>query len=156
MDNNIYVIEGSPQDWEEAIYLTYRELQRQNCVKESFLDACIEREKHFPTGLPTKIPAAIPHTDTKHVLCSSACLLKLQNPVSFKSIEDASKDIDVYYVLNLAMKQAGNQVNMLSTVVEMFQNHEFAEIMKYGTLEDIRAAIVKKVEAADSQKEQQG
>jgi len=149
MDNNIYVIEGSPQDWEEAIYLTYHELQEQNCVKESFLDACIEREKNFPTGLPTRIPVAIPHTDTEHVLCSSACLLKLKNPVSFKSIEDASEDIRVCYVLNLAMKQAGNQVSMLSTIVEMFQNHQFTEIMKHGTLEEIRETITNKLELAN-------
>lgn len=52
----------------DVISTLAKSLTEQGYVADSFLEAIIEREKVFPTGLPTgEIGVAIPHTDSEHV-----------------------------------------------------------------------------------------
>ena len=55
-------------DRDEAMMKLASLLKNGGFVKESFEKAVLDREKIFPTGLPTKpIGVAIPHTDAEHV-----------------------------------------------------------------------------------------
>lgn len=84
MLKQVFVIEGEAKTWEEAISLTSTMLLENRCVKETFLKSCIKREIAFPTGLPTQVPVAIPHTDPAHVNQNAVCVLRLKNSVMFK------------------------------------------------------------------------
>ena len=54
-------------------------------VHESYKDAVIERERVFPTGLPTQgINVAIPHTDSIHVKKEGFLVGVLEQPVTFE------------------------------------------------------------------------
>ena len=74
MDNSkkYVAIEADAQNWEEAIKFCGEALIANNCIGQGFVTACIEREKSFPTGLPTVIPVAIPHADRKSTRLNSS------------------------------------------------------------------------------------
>ncbi|MFQ7422717.1 MAG: PTS sugar transporter subunit IIA [Anaerostipes sp.] len=42
------------------------------------MNACIEREKEYPTGLPG-IPVAIPHSKVEGIKDNCVCFLRLKN-----------------------------------------------------------------------------
>jgi len=56
-------------------------------VSEEFAEDVWEREKIFPTGLPTQpFGVAIPHADPDHVKQSAVCLGILNSPVFFNQM----------------------------------------------------------------------
>ena len=59
MATKYLVIQGTANSSEEAITLCGEALHKAGVVGEDFAAACVEREKNFPTGLPTEIPTAI-------------------------------------------------------------------------------------------------
>jgi mannitol/fructose-specific phosphotransferase system IIA component (Ntr-type) len=59
--------------------------------KSTWLEAAIKRESEFPTGLPTLIPVAIPHTDSVHVNADGVGFFKLKNPIEFEAMPAARK-----------------------------------------------------------------
>ena len=52
-------------------------------VKDSWLDAILEREKNYPTGLEcTSISVALPHVDPQHLNKPYIAIIKPKNPMS--------------------------------------------------------------------------
>jgi PTS system galactitol-specific IIA component len=127
MIQDIYTIEGEAANWEEAISMTASVLEENECVKKSFLQACIDREKIYPTGLPTKVPVALPHTEIDHAIKPCACLLRLKKPVGFRNMENPENMIEVSFVLNIAIVDHKDQLDALKTVTKMFQDTAFFE-----------------------------
>ena len=144
MENNVYVIEREASDWEEAILITSCLLYKNGCVKENFAEKCIEREKVFPTGLPSKVPVAIPHTDGSYVIKPAVCMLRLTNPVLFKNMEDPEKEIAVDYVFNIAIKSSEDQLKMLSVISNIFQDDEFLNLPKDTPIEVLKEKFLNK------------
>ena len=58
MATKYLVIQGTANSSEEAITLCGEALHKAGIVGEDFGKACVEREKDYPTGLPTEIPTA--------------------------------------------------------------------------------------------------
>ena len=48
---DILVVDGTADSWEQAIHLAGGTLYENGFVKEGFEQACIDREKTYPTGL---------------------------------------------------------------------------------------------------------
>ena len=138
MIKNIFVIEGSPETWEDAISLTYLKLMKEGYVKETFLKACIDREKEFPTGLPTEIPIAIPHTFAHHVVATAICVLKPDKPVRFASMENPEDTINAEFIFNLALKNEGDQVKMLRAIIDTARSKNFRQQSKELSLNELR------------------
>ena len=74
-------INGIVRDQFEAIALAAEPLLRDGSITEDFIEAAVERERVFPTGLPTKIGVALPHTEAKYVLKESISIVTLKNTV---------------------------------------------------------------------------
>lgn len=144
MNGNVFVIEGSPKTWQDAIHLTYSKLFKEGYVKDSFLDGCIEREKKYPTGLPTELPIAIPHTFANHVITTAICVLKPEKPVYFVSMEDPEKTINAEFVFNMALKNECDQVKMIRAIVKVARSKEFLERAKKMPLDELRDILYKK------------
>lgn len=101
------------------------ELYRQGYVKESYIDAVIEREKEFPTGLPTKgVGIAIPHADAIHVNEEALILGILKEPVNFTVMGSHNDQVEVQLVFMLAIKDPQMQLNMLKRLMEGCQKEE--------------------------------
>ncbi|HUM49974.1 MAG TPA: PTS sugar transporter subunit IIA, partial [Anaerolineaceae bacterium] len=53
--------------WQEVLTLLANQLYQSGYVRESYLQAVLDRERQFPTGLRTaEVAVALPHTEKEH------------------------------------------------------------------------------------------
>lgn len=91
-------------------------------AKQGYLQAVLNREKEYPTGLPTNgVGVAIPHADTKYVLKPGIAVATLKNPVKFNVMGNPEQQVDVKLLFMLAIKEPKFQVNILKKLVSIFQ-----------------------------------
>ncbi|MBO4537942.1 MAG: PTS sugar transporter subunit IIA, partial [Erysipelotrichaceae bacterium] len=138
MRDSIYVIEGSPENWREAIEETSSVLFKHGNVTEDFYENCVERELEFPTGLNTLLPVAIPHTNADSVINTGVCLLRTDKPIVFNRMEDVEKQIEVQFVLNLAINSGGAQLKALQQVIKIFQDEDFKEKSMQMSIDELQ------------------
>ncbi|MGM9531498.1 PTS sugar transporter subunit IIA [Intestinibacter sp.] len=125
MSSNEYVvISGNAKNEEEAIRMCGEALLEKGYVGESFISGCIEREKEYPTGLPTDIPVAIPHCKSSSVEQNSICLLKLDEPVVFYRMDDAEECIKTDMIFNLAIKDANDHLGILQKLMQFVSDSD--------------------------------
>lgn len=79
--------------------------------------AVVERERRFPTGLPTPIPSAIPHTDPEHLLRSGVAVASLARPLRFAQMGGTGESLDVRLVVLLCVTDPAAQVEALQQVL---------------------------------------
>ena len=119
-------------------------------VTDGFLQDLLEREKVYPTGLQIDgVPYAfaIPHANSSCVLMDSICIATLKNPVSFKRMDDPDLSIDVSIVFMLANKNSKKHIELLSTIVHLFQNKAFSKrLMSSKGFEELATSIESEVE----------
>ena len=123
---------------EEALLLSANALKEKGYVKDSFYDACIEREKVYPTGVPSVVPVAIPHTDAEHVIEKAICISRLSKPIAFHSMENVESEINVEYIFNLAIKEGKDQMKMLKAIMKIAHDFEGLNKAKTMNLEDMK------------------
>lgn len=112
----------------------------QGRVTDGFIDATLAREATMPTGLPLggKYNVAIPHVDVEYVTESSLALATLPEPVVFRNMVDPDDEVPVRLVIMLALNQPKSQVEMLSSIANLFQNNALVEqIVNAGSAEDV-------------------
>ena len=94
-------------------------------VKSSYKQAILDREKVFPTGLPTKpYGVAIPHADIEHVKVPAISMARFSTPVDFVLMGEESATISVTIAFMLAMKEAHTQLNILQKLMGILQDGE--------------------------------
>ncbi|CUH94837.1 hypothetical protein P22_0903 [Propionispora sp. 2/2-37] len=92
-------------------------------VKESYVQAVIEREKVFPTGLPTEaFGVAIPHSDAVHVNKAVIAVCILKNPVMFHVMGAAAEEVLVKFIFMLAIDDPAKHIEMLNKLSVIFQD----------------------------------
>lgn len=100
-------------------------LEDKGYVKDTYVDAILEREKIFPTGLPTAgVAVAIPHTDSIHVNYKSICIGILEKPVTFTVMATDDEFIDVGLVFMLAIKEPSHQIDLLQNLISLCQDED--------------------------------
>ena len=145
MLENIYVIEGNPTSWQEAIQMTTDELHKHGCVESDFFQKCVKRELEFPTGLATLVPVAIPHAQScGSIHKTGICLLKLTHPVAFKRMDNIQEELNVEFVLNLAIQDGSEQLKALQNTITLFQNKEFQKNLKQYSLIQLKEVFMGK------------
>lgn len=103
-------------------------LYSHNFVKDTYLKGILEREKVYPTGLPSRgIPIAIPHTDPIHVKKSQIAVMTLENPVSFSMMGDPEVTLPVQIVFMLAIKDPKQQLQLLKQLMKVFQDEKLLQ-----------------------------
>lgn len=141
MKNNFYVIEAPASNWEEAIALCAGELRKHNLVEDDFLNACVAREKEYPTGLECELGVAIPHTTADHVLENAYCVLRLPQPVPFYRMDDAEEQVDVHYVFNLAIADPQKQLDTLRAIMRIVQDGEYMRACEALPLDEFAESV---------------
>lgn len=107
----------------DAIAQLGARLQAGGFVKDSWVQATIEREKTFATGLPTpEVGVAIPHTDVEHVLQQAIAVGVLEKPVTFGEMGNPDSTVPVRIVCALAVAHSELLVTLLQRLAEMFQS----------------------------------
>lgn len=102
-----------------------KKLVEKGYVKNSFVQAVIEREKKYPTGLPTLgVRVALPHTDSKHVIKSRIAIANLKKPVVFKEMGNGIRNVSVELVFMLAIHHPKEQIEVLKKLMNIFSKYE--------------------------------
>ena len=71
-------------------------------VNADFKQAVLDREKVYPTGLPSgEICVAVPHTDVKYVKKPAIVFASLKKAVDFANMADKSQKVSVRFVVML-------------------------------------------------------
>lgn len=132
IDSDLVLAQLDVKSATEAISTLADLLYEHNNVNQDYKKAVLDREKIFPTGLPSgKIGVAIPHTDVKYVNKPAIAFATLQKPVIFKNMADKSQDVEVQFMAMLAMKEPHSQVELLQSLMELFQHQELlAKLIK--------------------------
>lgn len=92
-------------------------------VFDTFKAAVQARERRYPTGLPTVVPAAIPHTDADHVLHAGLAVATLARPVAFGEMGgSAEARVETRLVIMLVLKDAHSQIAALQHLVARLQD----------------------------------
>jgi PTS system galactitol-specific IIA component len=91
-------------------------------VGEGFADAVVAREEQFPTGLPTPVPAAIPHTDPVHVRRPGRVVALLRDPVDFVEMGSTDRYVSVRLVVMLLVDDPQAQVEVLGATIAALQD----------------------------------
>ena len=115
-------------------------------VRETFVEAALDRESRLPTGLPlsSDVNAAIPHTEVEHVLKPGLAMATLSAPVTFQNMVMPEEAVPCQLVFVMALDQPKAQVEMLQEIAGVLQNPALIHsLMSAYSYEDIRAAFSK-------------
>lgn len=127
-DKNLIFTNLTFRDAEEAIRYGAGKLYQEGYVKETYEDSVVNREKEFPTGLPTEpFGIAIPHTDRSYVKKSGVCCMKLNRPVAFRQMGAGEESVAAHFVLLLAISDSSKHMDLLSGLMELFTNAELLQ-----------------------------
>ncbi|TWT25997.1 PTS sugar transporter subunit IIA [Planomicrobium sp. CPCC 101110] len=132
LDKELIVLNLEASSKEEVLEVLGNLLTEHGVVKEGFIESVLQREKEFPTGLPTEpFGVAIPHTDGDMVHDSKIAFASLKNPVKFAAMGGSAELVDVKIVFMLALNSSQGQLDMLQKLVGLFQDP--------GTVEQLTA-----------------
>lgn len=113
-------------------------------VRETFVEAALDRESRLPTGLPLSgdVNAAIPHTEVEHVLKPGLAMATLSAPVTFQNMVSPEEAVPCQLVFVMALDQPKAQIEMLQEIAVVLQNPSLIHrLMSAGDFEEIRAAF---------------
>lgn len=123
----------------EVLGFLASKLYEKGYVKEEYKEAILEREKEYPTGLPSvDIKIAIPHAN--HTLVNKATLAIgiLKNPVEFRAMDDPDKGLNVSVVIMLALNEPHGHIEMLQRIVKLIKNPDtLKEITEASSCEEV-------------------
>lgn len=122
IDQKYIQINVEAADCFQAIEAAASPLLRDNKIDEGYITAACEREKIFPTGLPTSVGVAIPHAEPDNVFKEAVSLVTLKNPVIFHGMGAPDERIEVSIVFLLAIKDGEKQIETLQKIVLMIQD----------------------------------
>ena len=142
--SELFVIEGEAENWQEALRLTADRLQQEGCVKDDFYECCKKREEEYPTGLTENCPVAIPHTTKDHVIKQAICALRLRHPVMFQRMDDPDEQVEVKYVLNLALLDDSEHVEIIARVIRYLKDDGALKEMEAASKEDLEKLLKNK------------
>lgn len=138
---NLFVIEKDVENWSEAIRACTDVLRKNGNVDEEFCQACIDREKEYPTGLAASVGVAIPHTQKSHVYHNGICFLRLPQPVAFRRMDDPDTFVDASFVFNLAINDPEEQLATLSKVMNFIQDDKLLNRCRTMPLDELNQTV---------------
>ena len=126
-------------------------------VKDTFVEAVLEREAKFPTGLQTQTLAfAIPHTDTEHVLKPAIAVATLEQPVVFKAMGTEDAEVKAEIVIMLAISDPAAVVHVLRSVISIAENEPTLQaIRRAGSPQEVKELIYAHIRATVTKMDRQ-
>lgn len=118
------------------------ELTARDLIGDGWLDAMLERERRFPTGLAMPaINIAVPHVDTIYVRKPYIALVAPAAPVRFEGM--AGQDpVDATLIFNLGIANKSDQVGALQAVLDICMDPTTVyKLGQAGSAEELYRAI---------------
>lgn len=138
--------------YKEVIHQLGALLFENGYVKDSFIQAVLDREEIFPTGLEVSSGGgvAIPHADAEHVKESALGVAKLATPVGFGAMGEPDKTISVDIVLMLAIADPEKTVIVLRKVILILENIEALQALKNASSKgEVQMNIIEHIQSLD-------
>jgi PTS system galactitol-specific IIA component len=130
---DLIVVGSEARSKEEVIDQLASLFLEKGYVKEGYAEAVVEREKGFPTGLPTQeIQVAIPHTEAEHCLRPGIAVATLKRSVVWIEMATHDTTLNVSIVFLLSITDPKDQVKWLKRLILMFE--------RPGVLQDLKSA----------------
>jgi len=125
LNSELVMIELDSASKEEVLKTLGNQLHENGYVTEDFVESILQREKNFPTGLPTTpFGVAIPHTDADKVIEPQMAFASLKNPVPFQAMGSGGDKVEVSLVFMLALNKPEDQLQTLQKLTGLFQDEE--------------------------------
>jgi PTS system galactitol-specific IIA component len=111
-------------------------------VHPTYEAAIMERERNYPTGLPTVIPVAIPHADIEHARESGLGIAMLAQPVEFGEMGGADAVVAARVAVLILVTEPHAQTEMLTQLIAVFQLDGWhAQLSAAETTEELAATF---------------
>lgn len=116
-------------DYRTAITFAGTKLLEQGYITPAYIDACLEREKTYPTGLmmANGQGIAIPHADYTLVKTNSISIVRFAKDIAFGQMEDADLTVDCGIMFNLAFATSDQHMSILRRLFTLFLDITFIE-----------------------------
>ena len=121
-NENLVALGVQADQKETIIKILSDKLLAQGLVKDSFYQNVLDREKVFPTGLPTIIPMAICHTESEHVNSSAIAVGTVESPVAFQEMGTPERTVMAEIVFVIALKNPKDQIPWLQKMMTVFKD----------------------------------
>ncbi|WP_136192625.1 PTS sugar transporter subunit IIA [Actinomyces procaprae] len=106
------------------------ELLHGGYIRGSFRDALADRERKYPTALPTMPEAvAIPHSDVEHIIKPFIASVRLARPIDWREMGNDDVVHPVRFIFVLGFVQEDRHVEVLQVLLQAFQDPAFMEQM---------------------------
>ncbi len=110
---------------EEAMRALAGLMLAEGLVRESFVEAVLEREKNYPTGIPAKVfDIALPHTMAEHVIEPCMAVGVLKEPVEFRQMGTPDIVLHPQLIFMLAISDPKEQLGQIRKIMKILQNDE--------------------------------
>lgn len=134
LDRNMIFPDMYAKDMEDVMRQLGGALTEAGYAKDSYVDALIEREKEYPTGLNAEVfGVAIPHTPVEHILKTTIAIGVLHDPVEFVEMgsDDDKLAVSIIFMLCIAGKPgAHDHIDELQAVLSIIQDPETLKKIK--------------------------
>lgn len=119
-------------------------------AEAGYIEALIEREQEFPTGLDIKgVGIAIPHTDADYVKKAGIVLAVLEKPVSFYRMGREEELIEVQLVFMLAIENPEAHLGYLQQILAVIRDTDVLKKLTEAKEKSEVIEIIKQKEEAD-------
>lgn len=127
-------VEG--EDFSKVVKKVSAKLLDLDMVEVSYLEAVLQRESNYPTGLITQeLNIGIPHTDPEHVKSPFVYIVRLKDSIKMKQMGD-SQLMDVSNLFFLGITNPADQVQLLQLIMSLFMDAEFVRKFESSNTEE--------------------
>lgn len=116
-------------------------------VNENYLNALIEREKKYPTGLsfPT-FNIAIPHTSPEFINKQNIIIIRLKTPILFRDMGLDENDLEVKMIFMLLINKGEEQVTILMNLMHLLEKGNiYKDMIDASDEEEMYKLIINKI-----------
>lgn len=119
-------------------------LKQKGYVRDSFFAAIIEREKTYPTGLPTlPVAIALPHTDPQHVIKPFICVTRLTQPVPWHEMGNNDHILYVHFIVLLGFVDHSSHLTALQKLMDCLADEEMVqELREIKNVDDFLCSLI--------------
>lgn len=136
---NLVFLNKDFKDNQAALSYLSSKVEQTGYAKNTYHTAVIEREKKFPTGLPTgDICVAIPHADSIYVNKSTLAVMTLKKAIAFHNMGDPDNTLPVSIIIMMAIAEPKGQLAMLQKIMGIVQDQKHLKaLITYDTQFDL-------------------
>lgn len=112
-------------------------LVKKGYVSPAYLEALIEREKRYPTGLRINdtLSVALPHTHVMYTIKPVVFVILLKNPVRFNRMDSPNESVYVNALMIVALKNLDRSAKILRKIGDLLAKDSFSKAVQEGRAE---------------------